>query len=123
MAQQAQIEELSGSEVISLDEAKAYLRVDHTEDNDYITDLIKIARMQVFKDTNTALVQTDIAEYFDKWPSDNIFTLKYAGTLQDTMSVRYYNSSDVLTTLVKDTDYRAVNFMGLPKIEMINTFG
>ena len=120
MAQQAQVEEVSGSEVISLSEAKDYLRVDFDTDDTYITELIKIARMQVFKDTNTAVVETDITEYFDKWPKDNIIILKYSGTLKDTMSVKYYDSSNTLITLVKDTDYRAVNYMGMPKIEMIN---
>ncbi len=40
MAQQAKIEDFSGTEVISLPEAKDYLRVDTTDDNDYITELI-----------------------------------------------------------------------------------
>lgn len=122
MAQQAQIEELSGNEPISLSEAKDYLRVDVSDDDTYITDLIKIARMQVFKDTNTAIVETDIAEYFDAWPNDDLFYLKYSGTLQSNISVKYYNSSNVLTTLIKDTDYRLIDYMGMPKIEMINTF-
>ena len=62
MAQQAKIEDFSGTEVISLTEAKEYLRVDHASDNDYITELIKIARMQVLKDTNTAIVDLDVTE-------------------------------------------------------------
>ena len=65
MAQQAKIEDFSGTEVISLTEAKEYLRVDHTGDDTYITELIKIARMQVLKDTNTAVVDLDVTEYFD----------------------------------------------------------
>ena len=122
MAQQAKIEEYSGTEVITLDEARDYLRVDHTDDNAYITELIKIARMQVVKDTNTAVVQLKATEYFNKWPDYDVFTLRYSGKLGTTKHIKYYNSSNVLTTLVEDTDYRWVNYMGMPKVEMINTY-
>jgi len=122
MAQQAKIEDYSGTEVITLDEARAYLRVDHTDDNAYITDLIKIARMQVVKDTNTAVVDLDVTEYFEKWPDYGVFELRYSGKLGSTKHVKYYNSSNVLTTLVEDTDYRWINYMGMPKVELINTF-
>jgi len=122
MAQQAKIEDYSGTEVISLTEAKEYLRVDHTGDDTYITELIKIARMQVLKDTNTAVVDLDVTEYFDRWANDGIFQLRYSGKLGQTLTVKYYNPSNTLTTLVEDTDYRRIDFMGMPKIEMINTF-
>mgnify|MGYP003133353028 CR=1 FL=1 len=122
MAQQAKIEDYSGTEVISLAEAKTYIRVDHSDDDFYIADLIKIARMQVLKDTNTAVVDLDVTEYFDKWPNDGIFQLRYSGKLGNTINVKYYDSSNTLTTLVEDTDYRRIDYMGMPKIEMINTF-
>lgn len=122
MAQQARIVDFSGTEVISLAEAKTYIRVDTTDDDTYITELIKIARMQVFKDTNTALVEINVTEYFDAWPNDDIYQLRYSGTLQDNMSVKYYNSSNLQITLVKEADYRPINYMGMPKIEMINTY-
>jgi len=130
MAQQAKIEDYSGTEVITLDEARDYLRVDHTDDNAYITELIKIARMQVVKDTNTAVVDLDVTEYFEKWPNDGIFQLRYSGTLGEeaegegeaTITIKYYNPSNNLVTLIEDTDYRRINYMGMPKIEMMNTF-
>ena len=122
MAQQAKIEDYSGTEVITLDEARDYLRVDHTDDNAYITELIKIARMQVVKDTNTAVVDLDVTEYFEKWPDYGVFELRYSGKLGNNKHLKYYNSSNVLTTLVEDTDYRWINYMGMPKVEMINSF-
>jgi uncharacterized phiE125 gp8 family phage protein len=122
MAQQAQIEDFSGTEVISLPEAKAYLRVDHSSDDTYITELIKIARMQVVKDTNTAVVDLDVTEYFDKWPIDEIFQLRYSGKLGQNIILKYYDSSDSLVTLQEGQDYRRIDYMGMPKIEMINTF-
>jgi hypothetical protein len=60
MAQQAKIAEFTGTEVISLSEAKTYLRIDFDSDDTYITDLIKIARMQVLKDTNVPVVTTTV---------------------------------------------------------------
>lgn len=122
MAQQAKIEDFSGTEVITLDEARDYLRVDHTDDNAYITELIKIARMQVVKDTNTAVVDLDVTEYFEKWPNDGIYTLRYSGKLGTNITFKYYNPSNTIITLTEDTDYRRINYMGMPKIEMINTF-
>ena len=124
MAQQAKIDDYTGSEVILLDEARNYLRVDHTDDNAYITELIKIARMQVVKDTNTAVVDLDVTEYFEECPYDKIFHLRYSGKLgTSNRHVKYYNNSNVLTTLVEDTDYRFVNYMGMPKVEIIKNFG
>ncbi len=122
MAQQAKIEDFSGTEVITLTEAKDYLRVDTSDDNDYITELIKIARMQVLKDTNTSVVDLDVTEYFDKWPNDGIFQLRYSGKLGTNIVFKYYNPSDSLTTITEGQDFRRVDYMGMPKIEMINTF-
>lgn len=121
MAQQAKIEDFSGTEIISLTEAKEYLRVDTSDDNDYITELIKIARMQVLKDTNTAVVDLDVTEYFDKWPTGNIFQLRYSGKLGQNIILKYYDSTDSLVTLQEGADFRRIDYMGMPKIEMINT--
>ena len=52
MAQYSKILDYTGTELISLAEAKKYLRVDYATDDTYITELIKIARVQVLKDTN-----------------------------------------------------------------------
>lgn len=121
MAQQAKIEEYSGTELITLDEARDYLRVDHTDDNTYITELIKIARMQVFNDTNTALVETEVTEYFDKFPSDGIITLRYAGEFANAPVITYYNSNNTLSTLNFLTDWQRVSNSGMPTIQFYNT--
>lgn len=121
MAQQAKIEEYSGTELITLDEARDYLRVDHTDDNAYITELIKIARMQVFNDTNTAVVETEITEYFDKFPSDGIITLRYAGELANSPVITYYNSDNTLSTLNFVGNWQRVSNSGMPTIQFYNT--
>tara|TARA_R100001163_G_scaffold16341_1_gene14768 strand:+ start:5273 stop:5836 length:564 start_codon:yes stop_codon:yes gene_type:complete len=119
MAQQAKVDIYTGTELIDLIEAKAYLRVDTSTDNTYITELIKIARLQVLRDTNAASVSLDITEYFSKW--QDCYYLQYSGKVTSPV-LKYYNSSNVLTTLTENTDYRVINYMGMPKVETINTF-
>ena len=104
MAAQAQVDATT-NQLISLDEAKNYLRVDFTEDNDYITELIKIAKVQVLNDTNQVCVETDIVEFRDKWPQDNIIYLKYPGSLTGTFTLRYYDSSNTFAYLTQDIDF------------------
>lgn len=118
MALQAEIAEYTGTEVISLDEARDYLRVDHTDDNAFITELIKVARMQVLNDTNTAVVETHVGEYFQKWPSDGVFTLRYSGVLSN-VSVVIYDQNNSLV-IIPSSDYITTSFSGMPKIEMKN---
>ena len=117
MAQEAKITRFTGTEVIDLTEAKDYLRVDHDDDDSLITELIKIARMQVFKDTNTVLVETTIEEKFNNWPSDNIIKFRYSGALSNS-TVVYYNSENSEISL---TDFTIVNDFGMPKIELNTT--
>lgn len=122
MAQQAKIEEYSGTELITLDEARDYLRVDHTDDNAYITELIKMARMQVFNDTNTAVVETEVTEYFDKWPSDGIITLRYAGEMQITeTAIFYYSSNNTYTVFNRGNNWEDVSNKGMPTLQFYKT--
>ena len=120
MAQQAKIGIYSGTELISLAEAKAYLRVDTSTDDAYITELIKIARLQVLRDTHTAAVELDVTEYFSKW--ENCFHLQYSGKVSGSPVLKYYDTNNAEQTLTENTDYRVINYMGMPKVEMINTF-
>ena len=118
MAQFSKIEQYTGTEVISLADAKQYLRVDYTTDDTYITELIKIARVQVLKDTNQVVVSQTITEYFSKFK--NVLELKYPGVLTN-YSLTYFDSSNVSTALTEGVDYRIIEFGGLVKLEMINT--
>ena len=119
MALEALITKYTGTEVISLDEARNYLRVDHTDDNNYITELIKIARMQVLKDTNTPVVSTTISEKIEQFPSDGIIHLRYSGNVSS-VTILYYNIDNNLTSL-QNADFRLIVNMGMPQIQMINT--
>ncbi len=121
MAQQAKIAEYSGTEAISLAEAKSYLRVDYTNEDSYITELIKIARLQVLKDTNQVLVTTDVTEYYKDWPNDELFCLQYSGEITSPV-LKYFNDNNVEVTLVNNTDYIISSHSGASKIQMLNTF-
>ena len=122
MAQQAKIAEYSGTEIIALSEAKDYLRVDFSSDDSYITELIKIARLQVLNDTNQVVVQQSITEYWAKWPNDDIFCLQYAGKVGSNPTLKYYDDNNAQQPLTKDTDFRTISNTGLIKLQMINTF-
>jgi hypothetical protein len=73
----------SGAEPITLSEAKAFLRVDSSDDDSYITELITMTRDFIEKETNTALVSNTYTEYRNGFPSkDNgVITLQINGDL------------------------------------------
>ena len=116
----AKIKEYTGTEIISLAEAKQYLRIDFTADDTYITELIKIARVQLLKDTNQPVVEQTITEYFTKWPSYNIFYLQYAGKMSGS-TLKFYNDKGTTSTYTEGTEYKLINYMGNNTIEMIKT--
>lgn len=60
------------SEPISLTEAKLWLKVDVTADDNLITDLITSARKFVERQTNTAMITQTIVEKFDAFPQGSI---------------------------------------------------
>lgn len=123
MANIPTITEYTGDEPITLAEAKAYLRVDHTSDNDYITELIKIARLQVLKDTNQSLVETDITEFRDDWPSDNYIQLQYPSKVTS-INLFYQKTISSEETLTEDVDYtRGSNVNNTDgRIEILKTY-
>lgn len=55
-------------EPVTLAEAKAYLRLDHTTEDGLVTALIVAARQQVEVFTRQALVTQTVLEYFDAFP-------------------------------------------------------
>tara|TARA_B100000795_G_C22793149_1_gene437936 strand:- start:1377 stop:1967 length:591 start_codon:yes stop_codon:yes gene_type:complete len=118
----------TGTEPISLDEAKAYLRVSTTADNAYITSLISTARETIEKDTNTALVTNSYKEYLDGFPVSNggIIDLQVSGALNTSTPVSIsYMGSDSVThdiTLVLDTDFVSGEFRGRPRLQPINVW-
>jgi len=61
----------AASEPITLAEAKNFLRVDHSDDDDLINALITAARSMCEEYTRRILVTTTIDEYFDQFPKNH----------------------------------------------------
>jgi uncharacterized phiE125 gp8 family phage protein len=56
------------TEPLTLDEAKAFLRVEHTDEDELIASLIKAARMAVEAATRRALITQGFRIVLDAWP-------------------------------------------------------
>ncbi len=99
---------------VTLAEAKAHLRIEssYTEDDTYITELIKIAQSLVEIECSLTLTSQEFLATGDEWPEDEVIDLGMSGSTS-TITVKYYNSDNVLTTLVKDTDYYLSNAIGV----------
>lgn len=112
----------SGTEPISLAEAKQYLRIDSsfTDDDDYITSLIPIARITVLKDTNQVVVKEHIQQKFDNW-GNGILQLSFPGKLTEVV-VSYVTGANQNVTMTKDVDYwLGSSYPTDGRIMMINT--
>jgi len=56
-------------EALSLDAAKAYLRIGHAGEDDLVTGLIASARARLEAETGVALITRTVKRRFDRWPS------------------------------------------------------
>ena len=63
-------------EPLTVEEAKSFLRVEHSDDNGLIASLITSARAQVESLTGLALASHSVEQYFDSWPLNGIFSLE-----------------------------------------------
>jgi len=88
--------------IISLDEAKKQMNVDHNEDDGYIQALIMSAIGQVENITRRRLLTQTWTAYANEWP-DNGFIMPF-GNLQSVTSLKYKNSSGDEST-VDSADY------------------
>lgn len=94
----------AAAEPVSLADMKTHLRVDHTDEDAYITALITSARMMVEEYTLRALItQTWLLTADAFYDTDLVMP---RSPLAGITHVKYYNSSSVLTT-VTATDYWA----------------
>jgi uncharacterized phiE125 gp8 family phage protein len=84
---------------VTLATAKEHLRVDHSDDDTYITGLIWAATRTIEDYTKKAISQTTFEQYMDEWPEkyielvighDKDFTLQ---------TIKYYREDGTLQTL------------------------
>jgi uncharacterized phiE125 gp8 family phage protein len=85
---------LPTEEPINLEDAKAHLRVDHDEDDDYILNLIMVACQYAETVTHRALITQTWIYYLDDFPDDDYIEIPYP-PLQSVTSLKYtdYNNT------------------------------
>lgn len=81
-----------GTEPLTLEEAKAHLRIDHDADDDAIEALIRAARDMAEAHMSLALITRGYSLYLDAWETD-IMDLPMA-PLQAVEAVRVYSAAD-----------------------------
>lgn len=84
-------------EPVSLAEAKLHLKIDHTDEDAFITSLLSMARFRVEEYCHVGLLTQTWALKAESFPNE--LELPYAGTLQSVTHVKYLNPLGVLTTL------------------------
>lgn len=98
-------------EPVSLSEAKAWLKVDNTADDDLISSLIVAARMAVEDYTNLKLIEQTIEETYDCFPAANMYNEYGAlrlthGPVVSVTSIGYQLVAGTYTAL-NSYDYKA----------------
>lgn len=106
------------TEPITTAEAKSYLRLDTSDDDTLIGDLITSARQALEIDLRRTLVSTTFDEYWDSWPD----VIRPAQPpLVSVTSVKYYDDDGALQT-IDSANYR-VDVASVPgRITRIATF-
>ena len=95
-----------------------------TAEDDLLRDYIKFAGKQVEHYTNRVIGTSTLTGYLDDWPTDRngdtVITIN-RNPVTSISSVKYYDSSNVLQTLVVNTDYIVDTVAAPARIYMINT--
>ena len=89
------------STVISLSEAKAFLRIDsdYDDDNTYITSLINVATQVVEEFTRRRLMTQTYNIFYDEFPS---YIDLQVGDVASVSHIKYYDADNTLQTLAAD---------------------
>lgn len=105
-------------EPISLSEIKVYLKIDHTDEDSLLTDLIRSARIEIETLTRRHFIERTVAQTHDCFPSGDKLELKKA-PVQSITSVAYVDVSGTNQTFSAD-NYRLVTDRIRPFIRLKN---
>jgi uncharacterized phiE125 gp8 family phage protein len=86
------------AEPLSLGEAKAFLRVEHSDDDDLITALIASARTHIEAQSQVALITQSWRIVLDCWPKHGRITVR-PGPLKSLNAARVYDFSGIAHTI------------------------
>lgn len=85
-------------EPLTIDEAKLHLRVDGTDEDAHIMNLITAAREEAERVTHRSFITQSWRRYLDCWPATSMIPLQRA-PLQSVTSVKYTDEDGAQTTL------------------------
>lgn len=98
------------SEPLTATEAKNWLKIGYSSDDDIVTSLIKAARVQVENRTNLKLFTQTVTEVYDQWPDSDEQYNQYGGfslswwPVQSVTSVAYIDE-DGTSQPITSTNY------------------
>ena len=105
----------SSAELISLTEAKAHLRVDHSDDDTYISTLIQVVRQSLEISTLRALGASQTYKaYYQDFPFSYDYLEVPRPPLVSVSSVKYYDLNDSLAISHYYDTREPVSFASMP---------
>lgn len=94
------------AEPLSLDETKTFLRVDSSDEDDFILSLIAAARQYCEAVTKRSFTTQTMRMYMDDWPDgDTIEMPRPFDSSTATPTVKYYLSGSTTATVLGSTNY------------------
>lgn len=96
------------SEPVTVAQAKAFARVEHSEEETIWDRWITAARVEAETYTQRCLISTTLVMKFDEWPEDDIILLPRA-PLSSVSSVKYLAPSTGTETTIDSSDYSVLS--------------
>jgi uncharacterized phiE125 gp8 family phage protein len=96
MAKSYEVSSESSVVLLTTAEAKTHLKIDYTDDDTYIDNLISAARLSAEIYTNRYFINTTLIQYGDQWSDLSVLFKSPVGSVT---SIQYYDSDNNLQTL------------------------
>ncbi|MDE1159316.1 MAG: head-tail connector protein [Neorhizobium sp.] len=77
-------------EPLTLADVRAHLKLDTTDEDDLLSDLVRAARQHLERDTGLCLIAQTLRLYLDRWPKDGIVRI-VKSPVQAILSVAVYD--------------------------------